>query len=214
MIVIFKNLKKLKIMRHICFLVVFTVFLFSSCASFKLATTDKSKNLKQFSLGIIENFNLTPDMLKEVQFYSGPDTIVLQKITRVGTGSVSDGVLRLVGVGHVKIMPNTPCVVIPKGIILGKNKQVQEILVSCSDSDDDKNYLSFMPANDEFGTFSLSEADSNSKVKNLEGQSLMVELFYIEQQVKIEPGRFIGQKKNNSEEFIPNKKLVRNNDYD
>ncbi|MFA7285937.1 MAG: hypothetical protein WC011_03795 [Candidatus Paceibacterota bacterium] len=205
-------------MKNLVFFAVVISFFFFSCASSKLATTDKKQEFESFSLGMIENFNITPAMLEKMQFFSGADTIVLENRTKVATGSVaSDGTLLLTGGNPIKkylILPNTPGTVAPKGIILGPDKKVKEILVSFSDNEN--NALSFEPSDDEFGTFILGVNKPNRTVNNPEGQTLMVEVFYSEQQdqSKIEPGRLVGQKKvsnDNTEKKVPNEKLKRNN---
>lgn len=205
-------------MRNLVFFAVIVSFFFTSCASSKLATQEKQKPFEAFSLGMIENFSITPAMLEKMQFFSGADTIVLENRTKVATGSVaSDGTLLLTGGNPTKkylILPHTPGTVAPKGIILGSDNKVKEILVSFSDNEN--NALSFEPSDDEFGTFILGVNKPNRTVNNPEGQTLMVEVFYSEQQdqSKIEPGRLVGQKKvssDNTEKKVPNEKLKRNN---
>lgn len=137
-------------------------------------------------------------MLESVQFFSGPDTIVLQKSTKVATGSVAnDGTLLLTGgepTRKVLILPNTPGTLVPQGVVLTQDKKIKELRVSFSEKEN--NYLIFLPSNDEFGTFFLTQTEVKTISKG-EGSPLMIKLFYLEEQdqKKIETGRIVGQKK-------------------
>jgi len=202
-------------MRHIVFFVVIFSFFFTSCASSKLAKEEKVEQFENFSLGIVENFSITPAMLENMQFFSGPDTIVLQRSTKVATGQVaSDGTLLLTGGEPVKkiyILPHTPGVLTSKGIIFGSDKKIKELRISFHEKDD--NSLVFVPSSDDYGTFVLNQ--NNIKSVLTEGAPLMIKLFYLEEQdqLRFAKGRTVGQKKTNTEKSIPDKKLVRK-DYD
>lgn len=199
-------------MKNVLFFVILTFVLFS-CASSKLAT-GKVEQLIPLSLGMIENFGLTPKVFESVQFFSGPDTIILQKSTKVATGSVSDdGTLLLTGgepVSKIIILPNTPGTVAQQGVVLGIDKKVKALKVSFSEKEN--NYLIFVPTDDEFGTFVLSQTEAKTVSGGI-NSFLMIKLFYLEQQdqSKIEPGRVIGQKnqKKTEEIYVPDKKFVR-----
>ncbi len=200
-------------MKNLVFLVIVTSFTFFSCSTSK-NLVKQDKTFTEFSLGIVENFELTPKMLESVQFFSSTDTIVLAKSTKVASGTVSeDGTLLLTGgepTKQVIILPNTPGIIIPRGVILGDDKKIKELRVSFSEKEN--NYLIFLPSDDEFGSFVLSQTEIKS-VSRGEGSPLMIKLFYLEEQdqKKIEPGRIVGQKKPTvNQKIIPEYKVVRN----
>ena len=199
-------------MKNLVFLVVFSFTLFSCSSSKNLAKEEET--LTPFLAEMIENFELTPKMLESVQFFSSTDTIVLAKSTKVASGTVSeDGTLLLTGgepTKQVIILPNTPGIIIPRGVILGDDKKIKELRVSFSEKEN--NYLIFLPSDDEFGSFVLSQTEIKS-VSRGEGSPLMIKLFYLEEQdqKKIEPGRIVGQKKPTvNQKIIPEYKVVRN----
>lgn len=199
-------------MKNVIFLVVFSFTLFSCSISKNLAKEEKT--LTPFLAEMIENFELTPKMLESVQFFSGEDTIILSKTITVSTGTVAeDGTLLLAGGEPTKkvfILPNTPGIIIPRGVILGDDKKIKELRVSFSEKEN--NYLIFLPSDDEFGSFVLSQTEIKT-VSRGEGSPLMIKLFYLEEQdqKKIEPGRIVGQKKTTvNKKIIPEYKFVRN----
>lgn len=201
-------------------LVVFSLFFVSSCKSSKFAVQEVAvnaldtlpkKEFKVFMLGMFENYHGNRGMLDTVQFYSGPDTIVLQKSIEIATSSVADDGTLLIMDGIITnkaiILPNTPGTV--DSIILSDDKTIKEILVCFSKNE--KNSLSFVPVDDKFGTFLLSQ--NETKTVNGNDSPLMIKLFYMKEQdekVTIEPGRLVSQKKATTSQKIPDKKFARN----
>lgn len=186
-------------MRKVLFLVIFSYY-FISCASLKAPTEEEADNLTPFSLGMVQNFNLTPEMIKNIQFFSGSDTITLEKSEKVSSGRVAtDGTVLLTGgepTKKVLIYPSTPGTVAPKGVILGANKKLVELRISFAQNEN--NYLTYYASDDDFGSFILKQNQVNT-ISSGEGSSLMIKVFYTEQQnqSKVEPGRIVLNKNKN-----------------
>lgn len=177
-------------MRKILFLVIISYY-FISCASLKAPTEEEADNLTAFSLGMIENFHLTPEMIKNIQFFSGSDTITIETSKKVSSSAVAtDGTVLLTGGSSVTkflILPNTPGTVAPNGVVV-VDKKIKELRISFAYNEE--NYLTFSPSEDEFGTFVLKPKNDKS---SLSVNSLMVSVNYTEIQdnSKVEPGRSV-----------------------
>jgi len=175
----------------------FIIFLFSCGASKQLVTPADNMVFEPLSLFLIDTFKVDVKNFDKIQFFSGPDTIILSKKYNIAQSTVgSKGELVLTGgepIQAIIILPNTPGILIKDGVLVDSKGKVQSLDITFSNQNKS---LTYQVGSDEHGMFIAQNLPNMTKGG---GSQLFVRFRYSEHPnvIKVEPGRRVGQQPEN-----------------